>query len=49
MEAAGRGAALVADHESLPERVLQEIRVESAHYEVLLLSRNGERMGKVDG
>lgn len=49
MEAAGRGAALVADHESLPERVLQEIRVENTHHEVFLLSRNGEGMGKVDG
>ena len=49
MEAACGGAALVADHESLPERVLQKIRVENTHHEVLLLSRNGEGMGKVDG
>ena len=49
VEAACGWAALLADHESLPERVLQKIRVENTHHEVLLLSRNGERMGKVDG
>ena len=49
MEAVGGGAAFIADHESLPERVLQEIRVENTHHKVFLLSRNGVGVGIVDG
>ena len=49
VEAAGGGAAFIADHESLPRRVLQEIRVENTHHKVFLLSRNGVGVEEVDG
>ena len=49
VEAASGWAALVADHEPLPRRVLQEIRVESAHRKVFLQSRNGVGVEEVHG